>query len=110
MSAPYDLRYANPGDVPVFLEDVRLLSNATESYCPINTECTIFGLLGMPAVNGRVTTFDLGTLSSGDPLVTIDDLINDTLNFELLETKFAVNVPGTTKRRCRWLSNPSRSL
>lgn len=106
VSAPYDLRYANPGDVPVFLEDIRVLSNATESYCPINTECTIFGLLGMPAVNGRVTTFDLGTLSSGDPLVTIDDLINDTLNFELLETKFAVNVPGTTKRRMSVVVEP----
>lgn len=102
VSAPYHIRFAGADGLPLVLENARILSSTEVSLCPIPGACSFSGIAGMPLMQNRVTTLNLSSLGGGggggDPL-DIFDLINGGLDFGLLETSFANQLPSTTLRR-----------
>lgn len=107
VSAPYDMRVGGSNGQFITLEDARLLSSTTESFCPLPGLCSFFGIVGMPAMNGRVTTLDLSSLAGEGGGMDIDDLFNGDFSVGFLDTRFFDNLPSTNLRR---ISVPVQSL
>ncbi len=102
VSAEYDLRYAGSDGISQQLDRTRIMSSTTVSFCPVPGLCSFFGILGMPAMDGRVTTLNLSGLGgnggTGDPFDILDILDGD-LSFDFLGTSFANELPTTSQRR-----------
>jgi len=107
VSAPYDLRVGGSNGQAITLEDARLLSSTTESFCPLPGLCSFFGIVGMPAMDGRVTTLDLSSLAGEGGGLNIDDLFNGDFSVGFLDTRFTDSLPATNLRR---ISVPVQSL
>jgi hypothetical protein len=88
LSAPYYLHEAANGNgyVPLPLGETRVLSNPDEDFSIAGP----WGIMGMPGMTGRVTTFDYSVWSGG---------LNDELSNLYLGTAFGDAVPDTTRPR-----------
>ncbi len=102
VSAEYDVHFAGSDGSGGILPRARMMSSNTVSFCPVPGLCSFFGIMGMPAMNGRVTTLDVSSIAGdggGGGAVNIDDLFNSLLNFDLMATSFSDSLPNTTRRR-----------
>lgn len=102
VSAEYHVRFGGSDGVIQTLENARILSSTQTSFCPVPGLCSFFGIIGMPAMNERVTTLNLSGLGggggNGDPF-DIFDLLEGGLDFDFLATTFANDLPATSQRR-----------
>ena len=100
VSAAYDINFAGSDGQRVTIEDARALSSTTESFCPVPGLCSFFGIMGMPAMENRVTTLNMQSLvgDAGGGL-SIDDIFTGGLEIGFLETTFSDTLPATDKRR-----------
>ncbi|MFC1757227.1 aspartyl protease family protein [Planctomycetota bacterium] len=96
VSAEYDLRFVGSDNQDFTIENTRILSSTTTSFCPIPGSCSFFGIVGMPVMDQRVTTMDLSSIGGGsgdfdpfDPFAGID----------FMSTTFADEIPSTDLRR-----------
>ena len=99
VSAVYDVRFAGADGQVQTIPDARLMSSTTTSFCPIPGFCSFFGIIGMPAMENRVTTLNLSSLAGGGTLPTIDDIFNGSFDVGFLETTFSSSVPATDLRQ-----------
>ena len=96
VSAEYDIRFVGSDNREHVIEDKRILSSTTTSFCPIPGSCSFFGIVGMPVMDQRVTTMDLSSIGGGgvefdpfDPFTGID----------FMRTTFFDEIPTTDLRR-----------
>ncbi|MGA2255943.1 MAG: aspartyl protease family protein [Thermoguttaceae bacterium] len=80
ISAPYQLNFSGTDGVthtlPQTSQDVRIESNANFEFDAAASEGGVPGVLGMPAMVGRVTTLDTSPLANLEPLgVTFSDTL-----------------------------------
>lgn len=101
VSAEYDIAYAGSDGVPYVIENGRILSSNTVSFCPVPGLCSFFGIAGMPLMNERVTTMDLSSLGGGSNNGgdIFDDIFDSLLGVDFLETTFSDQLPATDLRR-----------
>jgi uncharacterized protein YidB (DUF937 family) len=101
VSAEYDIRYAGTDGQIETLERARILSSTTTSFCPIPGLCSFFGIIGMPAMENRITTLNLASLEGDGGELSIDDLLTGDFGIGFLETTFSDHLPSTALRRFR---------
>lgn len=99
VSAKYNINFAGSDGVINTIENGRLLSSETESFCPIPGMCSFFGIIGMPAMENRVTTLDLTTLLGDGGALDIEDLFSGDFSVGFLGTTFSNELPATNRRR-----------
>jgi hypothetical protein len=99
VSAAYDITYAGTDGQTETIPDGRILSSSTTSFCPIPGLCSFFGIIGMPAMENKVTTLNLASLAGDGGEVTIEDLLSGDFGIGFLETTFDQQVPETDLRR-----------
>ena len=66
VSAPYRFNFAGSDGMRLSLDNARIMSSNTVSFCPIPGLCSFYGIAGMPAMDKRVTTLDLSSLGGGN--------------------------------------------
>jgi hypothetical protein len=101
VSAEYNIRYSGTDGNVQTLERARMLSSTTTSFCPIPGLCSFFGIIGMPAMENKVTTLNLASLAGDGGELSLDDLLSGDFSIGLLETTFGSDVPPTALRRFR---------
>jgi hypothetical protein len=99
VSAKYDFEFAGSDGVIHSIPGGRMMSSNTDSFCPIPGFCSFFGIMGMPAMDGRVTTMDLRTLVSEDSNIDLDNIFAGNFNAGFLSTTFSQELPETDRRR-----------
>jgi hypothetical protein len=100
VSARYDINYAGSDGQILTIAGGRILSSTTTSFCPIPGLCSFFGIMGMPAMENKVTTLNLSSLAGDGGGISIDDILNGGgFDIGFLETRFADQPPTTDLRR-----------
>ncbi|MCA9152422.1 MAG: aspartyl protease family protein, partial [Planctomycetales bacterium] len=101
VSAKYHVNFGGADGAVNTVENARILSSETESFCPLPGFCSFFGIAGMPLMDGRVTTFNISSLGggAGGGFDLNDILSGGGLQFDFLETTFSDTMPDTNLRR-----------
>lgn len=99
VSAEYDIIFAGSDGEVHTIDDGRILSSTETSFCPIPGLCSFFGIIGMPAMENRVTTLDLTTLADDGSGLSIDDIFSGNFTVGFLGTTFDNQLPPTNRRR-----------
>ncbi len=105
VSAKYDIHFAGSDGIEQVIPDGRMLSSTTASFCPIPGLCSFFGILGMPAMENRVTTLDLTSLLGDGGSFSIDDIFAGNFDVGFLDTRFS---PATSRYEPSTLPRPAR--
>ena len=96
VSAEYNLRFYGSDGTPFVIEDTRILSSTTTSFCPIPGSCSFFGIVGMPVMNQRVTTMNLSSIGGAGGEI---DPFDPFGSVDFMQTNFYDEIPETDKRR-----------
>ena len=95
VSAEYDIRFTGSDFNTHQIENGRILSSETVSFCPAPGLCSFFGIVGMPAMIDRVTTLDFTTIGGEFGA----DIFEDIFSLDFMSTTFSSEIPATSKRR-----------
>ncbi len=109
VSAPYRFNFAGSDGMRLSLDNARIMSSNTVSFCPIPGLCSFYGIAGMPAMDKRVTTLDLSSLGGGNVGDGgIFDIFDSLAGIDFLSTTFSDQLPETDLRRYRVPVTPVR--